>query len=195
MGIVYPSKAVAARWEGALQARLRRAPLEAFLRERSLGPAPAGRSQDTDNLARASVAIVAAGLDLYFHQREDRLAYNQRRVVAHVACLVSLTLAQLISEPELWRNPALVSSAKVLSPWIGLNAAAVVSTTVAREFQKEVATGMSPLDWRISKSACEAVSSNKSTSMSRAAWNIAARLNAETPVAIMAVPERDSRQG
>jgi hypothetical protein len=195
MGIVYPSKAVAARWDGALQARLRRAPLEAFLRGHSLEPAPPGASRDTDNLVRATTCIIEAGLELYFNEREDGLAFNQRPVVVHVACLVSLALAQQISEPDLWRNSALVSSARVLSPWIGLNAASIVSATVAREFQKEIAIGMSPLDWRISKSASEAVSFNKPNSMARAAWNIAARLNAEPPVALLAAPERESQPG
>jgi hypothetical protein len=195
MAIVYPSKAVAARWDGALQARLRRAPLEAFLRGHALEPAPTGTSRDTDNLVRATVCIVEAGLDLYFNQREDGLAFNQRPVVAHVACLVSLALAQQISDPDLWRNAALVSSARLLSPWIGLNAASIVAATVVREFQREIAVGMSPLDWRISKSASEAVSFNKATSMTRAALNIAARLNAEPPVALLAAPERESQPG
>ncbi len=43
MGIVYPSKAVARRWDGALQARLRRAPLEKFLKARGIAPAPRER--------------------------------------------------------------------------------------------------------------------------------------------------------
>src|ERR1700722_18042503 len=73
MGIVYPSKAVARRWEGALQARLRRAPVECFLRARSILPAPTGVSQGSDNLVRATVFIVQAGLARYVADRERNL--------------------------------------------------------------------------------------------------------------------------
>lgn len=195
MGILYPKEAIARRWDGALQARLRRVPLETFLRGRSPEPALAGASRDTDNLVRATVSIVEAGLELYFTDREEGLAFNQRPVVAHVACLVSLALAQQISAPDLWRNAALISTARLLSPWIGANAASMVSATVAQEFQKEIAIGVSPLDWRITKSASDAVISNKPSAMARAAWNIAARLNAETPVALIAAPLRESQPG
>ena len=52
MGIVFPSEAVARRWDGALEARLRRAPLEAFLRARAIVAAPAGVAQDSDAIWR-----------------------------------------------------------------------------------------------------------------------------------------------
>lgn len=65
MGVVFPSEAVARRWDGALQARLRRAPLETFLRARGTIVAPPGIAQNSDNLARAAVLMVEAGLTLY----------------------------------------------------------------------------------------------------------------------------------
>src|SRR5579859_5075819 len=99
MAIVFPNEAVSRRWDGALEARLRRAPLEAFLRARSLVPAPAGVAQDSDNLVRATVFIVEAGLSLYLADRVDGFAFRQRVLVGHVACLVSRALAELISEP------------------------------------------------------------------------------------------------
>jgi hypothetical protein len=176
MGIVYPSEAVARRWNGALQARLRRAPLEGFLRARGIIPAPRGLSQDTDNLARATVLIVEAGLALYLGGRKEGLAFDQRPVVGHVACLVSFALAQQILTPNAWRIVALVGTAQLLSPWIGLNAAAMASATAARQFQKEIKRGISPLDWRIMGSACEAVSGGDA--ITTAAANIAARINA-----------------
>lgn len=194
MGILYPKESIARRWDGALQARLRRAPLEAFLRAQSLPAAAAGASRDTDNLVRATVLIVQGGLDLYL-TREQRLTFSHRPVVGHVACLVSVALAQQIFEPELWRNAAQISTARCLSPHIGLDAASMMAAAVARRFHKEIAIGVSPLDWRISKSATEAVSSSKSTALARAAWNIAARLNAETPVALLAAPLRESQPG
>jgi hypothetical protein len=183
MGIVYPSEAVARRWDGALQTRLQRAPLEGFLRARGIVPAPRGICQDSDDLARATVVIIEGGLALHLVDREEGLAFGQRAVVGHVACLVSRALAVQIAQPDAWRIAALVSTARLLSPWTGLNAAAVASASAARQFQKEVTKGISPLDWRIMKSASEAVSGNGVDAMATASANIAARLNAKTPAA------------
>jgi len=196
MGIVYPSKAVARRWNGALQARLRRAPLEAFLRAQSLVPAPAGVTQDSDNLVRATELLVGAGVSLYV-DREEGLGFRQRAVVGHVACLVSRALAEQIGQPDAWRIAALVGTARLLSPWIGLNAAAMASASAARQFQKEVSKGISPLDWRIMKSACDAVSGNGLDALQKASANIAARLNAEAPSAEVWAPDvlRGSNKG
>jgi hypothetical protein len=181
MGIVYPSEAVARRWDGALQARLRRAPVERFLRARGLVLAPRGVSQDSDDLVRVTVLIVETALSLYFADRGEGLAFRQRSVVGHVACLVSRALAEQIAQPDRWRIVALVSTARLLSPWIGLNAAAKASASAARQFQKEVMKGISPLDWRIMKSVCDALSGNGADAMSKASANIAARLNAAAP--------------
>ena len=189
MGIVYPSEAVARRWDGALQSRLRRAPLERFLSERGIVPAPRGISQDSDDLVRATVSIVEAALALYFVDRKESLAFGQRAVVGHVACLVSRALAEQIGQPEAWRIVALVSTARLLSPWIGLNAAAMASASAARQFQKEVTKGISPLDWRIMKSASDAVSGNGLDAMANSSANIAARLSAETPSAEIWTPQ------
>lgn len=178
MGIVFPSVAVARRWDGALQARLRRAPLEAFLRARSLAPAPAGVAQDSDNLVRATVFIVEAGLSLYFADRVEGLAFRQRAVVGHVACLVSRALAELISQPGVWRIVALVSTARLLTPWVGLNAAAMASASCARQFQKKFMTAPSSLDRQIIEDACAAVSQDNVEEMAAVSASIAARLNA-----------------
>ena len=179
MGIVYPSKAVARRWDGALQARLRRAPLETFLRARSVVPAPAGPSQDTDNLVRATVLIVEAAIGPYLAVGADGLALPEQSAVGFATCLVSLALAQQFSEAENWRVVALVSAAKLLSPWVGLNAAAMVAAAAARQFQQEVHKGISPLDWRVMRSACAAVTWNSADEMANAAVAIVARVNAE----------------
>lgn len=188
MGIVYPSKNVARRWEGALQARLRRAPLERFLSGRGIAPAPRGISQDSDDLVRATVLIVEAALALHVVDRVKGLVFAQRGVVGHVACLVSRALSEQIAQPDAWRIVALVSTARLLSPWIGLNAAAIASASSARQFQKQVTKEISPLDWRIMKSASDAVWGNGLDAMATASANIAARLNAETPSAEVGAP-------
>jgi hypothetical protein len=127
--------------------------------------------------------IIEGGLALHVVDREVGLAFWQRAVVGHVACLVSRALAIQIAQPDAWRIAALVSTARLLTPWTGLNAAAIASASSARQFQKEVTKGISPLDWRIMKSASDAVSGNGLDAMANASANIAARLNAETPAA------------
>jgi len=188
MGIVYPSEKVARRWEGALQARLRRAPLERFLSGRGIVPAPRGISQDSDDLVRATVSIVEPALALPGVDCEKWLVFRQRAVVGHVACLVSRALAEQISQPDSWRIVALVSTARLLSPWIGLNAAAIAAASSTRQFQKDVTKGISPLDWRIMKSARDAVSGTGPDALANAAATIAARLHAETPSAEVCAP-------
>jgi hypothetical protein len=189
MGIVYPSKAVGRRWDGALQARLRRAPLERFLRARGIVPATQGVSQNSDDLVRATVLIVETGVALYFADRKEALAFRQRALVGHVACLVSRALAERFAQPDAWRIAALVSTARLLTPWIGLNAAAMASASAARQFQEEVMKGIAPLDWRIMQSACDAVGGDGPGGMIKASANVAARLNAGTPSAEVCTPE------
>jgi hypothetical protein len=192
MGIVYPSKAVARRWDGALQATLRRAPVEAFLRARSLLPAPAGVSQETDNLVRATVFIVEAGLNLYIADRQGGLALAQQSELVVAVCLVSMGLAQQFAQAAVWRTVALVSSAQLLSPCIGLNSAALLSAGVVRQFQQELKQGISPLDWRITTSAREAVSHNRPELLLEASAHIATRLKSE-PSAAELSPTEDLR--
>jgi hypothetical protein len=177
MGIVYPSKNVALRWEGALKARLRRVPLEKFLRARALTPAPAGISQDSDNLVRAAVLILEEGLERHFAQPDPQFALHQQASAALAACVVSVALAQEFSKPETWRTVALMSAAQSLSPFVGLNAAAFLAAAAARQFKKEISEGLSPLDWRIMKFAVEAVR-GEDAMMTRAATSIAARIDA-----------------
>ena len=193
MGIVFPSEAVARRWDGALQARLLRAPLEAFLRARSLVPAPAGVAQDTDNLVRATVLIVEAGLSLYFADRVEGLALSQRATVGHVVCLVSRALAGQISHPGAWRIVALVSTARVLSPWIGLNAAAMTSAFSTRQFQKGVMDATSSEDKRIGESACVAVNQDGVEAVAEVSARIAERLNNVTSLGCV-IAEDDLQQ-
>jgi hypothetical protein len=135
MAIVFPSEAIARRWNGALQARLRRAPLEEFLRARSLTPAAVGVAQDTDDLIRATVHLVEEGLGLYFSDREGELSRSQYPFIGYLACGVSHSLSTLIVEPPAWRIAALVSSARVLGPWIGVSGAALHAAKIVREYE------------------------------------------------------------
>ena len=137
MALIMPSENVARRWNGALQARLRRAPLEEFLRVRDLKVAPAGAARDTDNLVRATVFMVDAGVRIHAHAHEDALDERQE-LVAQAACVVSHSLAALIGEQAAWRLAALVSAAQLLNPWIGLNAAAYAAAAAAQRFSEDL---------------------------------------------------------
>jgi hypothetical protein len=165
-----------------------------FLRRRSLLPAPTGAAQDTDNLVRATVLIVESGLTLYFKDDEEGLTYAQRPVVGHIASLVSLALAQQISEPDIWRNVALVSTGRLLAPSMGMNFAAPVAASAVRQFQQDIMNGASPSDWRIMNSACEAISCNDDAAFGNAVSTIASRLGVPPPVveaADLPAPSRD----
>jgi hypothetical protein len=138
MALIMPSENVARRWNGALQARLRRAPLEELLRVRDLKVAPAGAARDTDNLVRATVFMVDAGVRIHAHAHEDELDERQQELVAQAACVVSHSLAALIGEQAAWRIAALVSAAQLLNPWIGLNAAAYAAAAAAQRFSEDL---------------------------------------------------------
>jgi hypothetical protein len=135
MTIVFPNEAIARRWNGALQARLRRAPLEEFLRARSLTTAAPGIAQDTDDLIRASVHLAEEGLALYFSAREGELSRSQYPFVGYLACGVSHFLSTLILQPSAWRIASLVSTARLLSPWIGTHGAAMHAAKFVREYE------------------------------------------------------------
>lgn len=133
MNVIIPPESVAARWNGALQVRLRRSPLELFLRTRGLRFSANGIAHLTDNIATASGTILSAGIDEFAKKRAYLLAdaaYHQR--LAQIACAVSEAIAGVIHEHAAWRTAALVSAAQMLRPFIGLQAAAHVAAAAAR---------------------------------------------------------------
>jgi hypothetical protein len=133
MALIYPSHIKVGHWKGALKASLVRAPLEQFLSTAKLKIAY-GPSRDSDNLTRAAVFMIDRGLQVYFHGRDEGLAESQYGVVGRLACMVSRRLAELIQQPNNWRIPALLGTAQLLTPWIGLNAAARESADSTQEF-------------------------------------------------------------
>lgn len=103
------------------------------------------------------MSIVEAGLKIYFKDRADGLAMDQEGIVGRLACLISLALAELIGQPEDWRIAALVSATRLLTPWIGLNAAACASASAARGFQQGWRAAASAREARISQLASSSV--------------------------------------
>ncbi|HEV7610574.1 MAG TPA: hypothetical protein VGO37_01715 [Steroidobacteraceae bacterium] len=176
MGIVVPPPAVAARWNGALELRLRRSPLERFLRSRALPFAAGGGAQVTDNVITATVAILSTGLQLYgAGARQGTLSETQLDDMARIACVVSDELATLIHEPKSWRIAALVSAAQVLRLHIGLSSAAEVSARVARAYD---ANAPDPASCEIRQHSAAAVATNDESHYRAAGIRIARRLTA-----------------
>lgn len=176
MALLMPSAAIARHWHGALAARLKRVPLENFLRARALRVADAGASKDSDNVARATIFIVEHGLELYLRGTEDCLAEPQHAVIGQAACSISRALAILIHEPASWRIAALVSAAQLLRPWLGLNAAAHSSASAAQEFTAHLRSSSQGADSELGECASMALVRDDGAMVSAAAVLISERL-------------------
>lgn len=181
MVLLIPDETIARRWNGALQARLVRAPLEEFLRARKLDPAPAGACRDTDNLARAAIYIVEAGVSLYFEERTREQQDLQHDLVGQAICAISHALAVLIETEASWRIAALVGTAKVLSARIGLNAAAHAAAAAARDYDAKLRNSSTGSDLReIGNQASIAIRKNEQTLVAVAARSTAQLLASGT---------------
>jgi|HubBroStandDraft_1064217.scaffolds.fasta_scaffold140249_2 hypothetical protein len=192
MALIMPSEAIARRWNGALQARLRRAPLEEFLRVRDLKVAPAGAARDTDNLVRATVYMVDAGVRFYSNAHEDALDERQQALLARGACMVSHSLAGLIGEQAAWRIAALVSAAQLLNPWIGINAAAYAAAAAAQRFSEELLDPTRAPRTLISEKAAIAVERNDDVQVDEVARLISQNLASVNDHPMVAQPHAGS---
>jgi hypothetical protein len=161
MSVVYPNEKIAARWAGALEARLRQASLENFLRSRGQKWVLTGDARVTDNLTCGCIYLVDGALNAYMLESRGTLTISQHPAVGLVACAVSQGLAMLIQEPSTWRIAALVSTARVLAPYSGLDAAAHIAAAAARDYSAAVSAGTQPAEvMHIGNAAAAAVESN-----------------------------------
>src|ERR1700761_4547997 len=108
MGIIYPKPAIASKWAGALQARVRRTPLEAFLLAQGETPSAGGVSRDSDNVTRATIMILGAAIEEFLVDHPHDFLHAHPVLVGRLACLVSRTIAESIANPAAWRIAALV---------------------------------------------------------------------------------------
>lgn len=118
---------------------MRRAPLENFLRLRGVKCALTGPTQITDNLATGTIYFVERGLAAY-QQTWGHVPAIRHPVVGQLACAVSRGLASLIGETASWRIAGLVSTARLLAPTIGIEAAARVAASAARDYGRSLDT-------------------------------------------------------
>jgi hypothetical protein len=120
-----------------------------------------GDARVTDNLACGGIYLVDGALNAFMLESRGTLTLSQHPVVGQIACAVSHGLAALIQEPNAWRIAALVSTARVLSPYSGLAAAAHIAAAAARDYSAAVNAGTRLADVvHISNAAACAVESN-----------------------------------
>jgi hypothetical protein len=177
--VLIPNKKAAARWNGALQTRLRHAPLEAFLRSRNRKWTLSGEARITDNLASATIYFVDQGLGDCTPEGEagGLLDAAHHAAVGQAACAVSHGLAVLIQEVNSWRIAALIATARVLAPHIGPDAAARQSATSARDYAKGLKAGLETGLLQISTVAAGAVESNNHALGAKAVQLISQRIS------------------
>lgn len=156
MTVLYPSEAISRRWEGALDARKRHAPLEVFLRTHRLKVSTSGASRITDNVIRTTIYMVGRTF-----APTDTIDLAQQAGVATIACAICHELTSLIGEPGAWRIAALVSAAELLSAGIPRKNAAIQSAAAARGFVVMLQSrALEPTIERIGIQAALAVRSN-----------------------------------
>jgi hypothetical protein len=177
MGLIYPHQSKTAHWDGALQRRLRRAPLEEFLKTHSLKIAH-GAARDCDNVVRASVYLIQGGLEIHFCHREEGLAESQYGLIGRLACLTTRAVIELIGEPGSWRIPALLSTAQLLSPWIGLHASAYASASFVHQFTVRLQDAAAQDDNELTAAVSAALQHNDRVSLFTVTEMIEKRLSA-----------------
>jgi hypothetical protein len=173
MAVVFPDERIAQLWNGALQASLRRAPLETFLRSHILKVASRGPARDTDNISRAALLILRTALG----RRDGKaraLSVAQCEFIGQVNCCVCESLAALIEEPRSWRVAALVSTTQLMRPSLGLLAAAKLAAAAAREFRRR-----GPIDefQQLGRMTSEAIARNSEDLLLKLSTHIASRID------------------
>ncbi len=169
MTILIPNAKISSRWNGALQGRLRQAPLEQFLRSRGAKWMTTGETRITDNLASATIDLVGTAISACAEQSPRVLAPTVHALVGRSACAVSSALALLIQEPNYWRTGSLVATARLLEKHIGLSAAAHLAAAAAREYSLDVGNGsVDAQTMLIGRAARTAVETNSEADASHA---------------------------
>jgi hypothetical protein len=179
--VLIPNKKVAARWNGALETRLRHAPLESFLRSRGRKWALSGEARVSDNLACATIYFVDQALTACTPGGNGVLDATHHAAVGQAACAVSHGLALLIQEVNSWRIAALIGTARILAPHIGPDAAAHLSAACARDYAKGLKTGLESGLLQISTVVAGAVESNNEALAGKALQLISQRISPVPP--------------
>ena len=175
MTILNSSAKAAARWNGALAARLRHAPLETFMRSQDQKWVLSGESRVTDNLACATLYFMQAAVNSCPAGECFALGGRQTEL-GQLICTVSQGIATLIREPTSWRIAALVATARVLAPHIGIDAAAHAAAAAARAHSKCLGAAVDTALSQVNTLVIGAVESNHPAVFKRAVMLIAGRV-------------------
>jgi hypothetical protein len=184
MSIVRPSATIEQRWHGALQTSIRQAPLELFLRTRALEVTSQTSSRHSDNVARATLYFLRAGVDEYCSNSNHVFDADHYSFIGRIACSISKTLANLIEQPTCSRAAALRSVAQLLSLQMKVNDAACTSASVCREFADLQLGSATSIEQALCDHAEAAVLLNEELSVRQLALATAAELALITPACI-----------
>jgi hypothetical protein len=189
--VLTPNEKIAARWNGALQARLRQAPLEIFLRSRGQKWVLSGDTRITDNLACGTLYLLDGALNAFMVDCGGTLSNSQHTVVGQIVCAVSHGLSTLIRESNSWRIAALVATTRVLAPYSGLDTAAHIAAAAARDYSATLNAGSQTTDVvQIGSAAAVAVQSNDNERALRVVQLIVRRLSTPPVAGISAAGVR-----
>jgi hypothetical protein len=175
VALVFPNERIAQHWNGALQASLKRAPLEAYLRSRNLKVAGRGPARDSDNISRATLWMLRTAMGR-IADRTQALSLVQCGFIGQVACCVCDGLAALIGEPRSWRVAALVSTTQLMPRSLGLLGAATLAANSARQFTRRSVDSSDALQ-RIGQIAATAIAKNSDELAWYLSVHIATRLD------------------
>lgn len=133
MAILFPDEKIARLWQGALEASLKQAPLEEFLRVRAIKVAARGPARHSDNISRATLFLMAATLEEPISEGRH-VSPSQYAFVGRATCCVCEGLAVLIGQPRSWRVAALVSTTQLMPRSLVLLDAAKRGALAVRQF-------------------------------------------------------------
>ena len=124
--VLTPSPRVASHWNGALLARLDRAPLELFLRRHSQCISSVCRDPVTESIELVTLFIIDPAVPHRVHWRAlANAAYFD--AMGQAIARIARSTGQIIHESRLWRVAALRAMGRLLTPVLGIDMAAPVS--------------------------------------------------------------------
>jgi hypothetical protein len=111
--LLHPSRSVEEKWRGALTRRLKRRPLEAFLRAHALTFAPPGPIDDRRNLKSATEFMLGSACAAY--RQSVSFVDEHVAILTQIACAAATGVGRLIEEPGAARVGGLSAAVQLLA--------------------------------------------------------------------------------
>ena len=136
--LLVPGAKVASYWDGALHSRLKRAPLERFLRSHKRHCDLKTSDAITESVVRACLIIIEPVVPHRGRDWRSLLHPGYFDALGEVVSRMSQALSELIQERKLWRVASLIGVARLLTPNLGVDmaaaaAAAAVAPTLSQQ--------------------------------------------------------------